>query len=35
LSAPEHAAEVARVRHLLEDSAAAHLQEFLAAWLES
>ena len=35
LSAPEHAAEVARVRHLLKDSAAAHLQEFLAAWLES
>ena len=35
LSAPEHLAEVARVRQLLRDSAAAHLQEFLAAWPES
>ena len=29
LSAAEHAAEIARVRQLLQDSAAAHLQEFL------
>jgi hypothetical protein len=35
LSAAEHAAEVARVRQLLKDSAAAHLHEFLAAWPES
>jgi hypothetical protein len=32
LSGAEHTAEVARVRQLLNDSTAAHLQEFLAAW---
>ena len=32
LSAVEHANEVAEVRRMLEDSTAAHLQEFLAAW---
>jgi len=32
LNAAEHAQEVARVRQLLKDSAAAHLQEFAAAW---
>jgi 3'-5' exonuclease len=32
LNGAEHAGEVARVRKLLEDSAAAHLQEFAAAW---
>jgi hypothetical protein len=32
LSPVEHAAEVARVRKLLHDSGAAHLQEFAAAW---
>jgi hypothetical protein len=32
LSAAEHTQEVARVRQLLQDSAAAHLQEFAAAW---
>ncbi len=34
LSATEHGREVARVRKLLEDSAAPHLREFLAAWPE-
>jgi predicted PolB exonuclease-like 3'-5' exonuclease len=33
LNAAEHAHEVARVRKLLEDSQAAHLKEFAAAWL--
>jgi predicted PolB exonuclease-like 3'-5' exonuclease len=32
LNAAEHAGEVARVRKLLLDSSAAHLQEFAAAW---
>ncbi|HTV98002.1 MAG TPA: 3'-5' exonuclease [Steroidobacteraceae bacterium] len=32
LSAQEHAAELGRLRQLLRDSPAAHLQEFLAAW---
>jgi predicted PolB exonuclease-like 3'-5' exonuclease len=32
LDAAEHADEVARVRKLLEDSAAPHLKEFAAAW---
>jgi predicted PolB exonuclease-like 3'-5' exonuclease len=32
LNAAEHAVEVARVRNLLQDAAAPHLQEFLAAW---
>jgi predicted PolB exonuclease-like 3'-5' exonuclease len=32
LNAAEHAHEVSRVRKLLEDSAAAHLKEFAAAW---
>jgi predicted PolB exonuclease-like 3'-5' exonuclease len=32
LNADEHAAEVARVRRLLEESTAAHLREFAAAW---
>jgi predicted PolB exonuclease-like 3'-5' exonuclease len=32
LNATEHANEVARVRQLLQDSAAAHLKEFGAAW---
>jgi predicted PolB exonuclease-like 3'-5' exonuclease len=32
LNAAEHAQEVARVRKLLQDAAAPHLQEFLAAW---
>ncbi len=32
LHAPEHAEEVARVRRLLEDAAAPHWKEFLAAW---
>jgi 3'-5' exonuclease len=32
LTAVEHAAEVARVRKLLEESAAPHLKEFAAAW---
>jgi hypothetical protein len=31
-NAAEHAVEVARVRTLLQDAAAPHLQEFLAAW---
>ena len=35
LSAREHAAEVSRVRQLLEDSSAPHLHEFLAAWPET
>jgi predicted PolB exonuclease-like 3'-5' exonuclease len=35
LSAAEHLGEVVRVRQLLKDSTAAHLQEFLAAWPES
>jgi predicted PolB exonuclease-like 3'-5' exonuclease len=32
LNGAEHVGEVARVRKLLEDSAAAHLKEFAAAW---
>jgi predicted PolB exonuclease-like 3'-5' exonuclease len=32
LNTVEHAHEVARVRKLLSDSGAAHLQEFAAAW---
>jgi predicted PolB exonuclease-like 3'-5' exonuclease len=32
LNAAEHAGEVARVRKLLDDSDAAHLKEFAAAW---
>jgi hypothetical protein len=32
LNAAEHAHETARVRKLLDESAAAHLQEFAAAW---
>ncbi len=32
LNGAEHAVEVARVRKLLEDSSAAHLKEFAAAW---
>ena len=32
LNAAEHAHEVARVRKLLNDSSAAHLKEFAAAW---
>jgi predicted PolB exonuclease-like 3'-5' exonuclease len=32
LDAAEHAGEVARVRKMLHDSSAAHLQEFAAAW---
>src|SRR5271167_1343325 len=32
LSSAEHAAEVSRLRQLLEGSTAAHLHEFLAAW---
>src|ERR1700722_13600528 len=32
LNAVEHAREVARVRQLVQDSTAAHLQEFAAAW---
>jgi 3'-5' exonuclease len=32
LNAAEHALETARVRKLLDDSAAAHLKEFAAAW---
>jgi predicted PolB exonuclease-like 3'-5' exonuclease len=32
LNVTEHAAEVARVRRLLEESTAAHLREFAAAW---
>jgi predicted PolB exonuclease-like 3'-5' exonuclease len=32
LDAAGHALEIARVRRLLEDSTAAHLQEFAAAW---
>lgn len=35
LSAAEHAAEVARVRKLLSESAAPHLAEFAAAWPEN
>jgi 3'-5' exonuclease len=34
LNAAEHVHEVARVRKLLRDTAAPHLQEFLAAWPE-
>ena len=34
LSGVEHAEEVARVRKLLAESAATHLQEFVAAWRE-
>jgi hypothetical protein len=33
LNAAEHASEVGRVRKLLNDSPAAHLKEFAAAWL--
>ena len=33
LNAVEHAQEVARVRKLLNDSDAAHLKEFAAAWI--
>jgi predicted PolB exonuclease-like 3'-5' exonuclease len=32
LTAAEYAAEIARVRRLVEESAAAHLREFAAAW---
>jgi hypothetical protein len=32
LNAAEHAGEVARVRKLLHESAAAHFKEFAAAW---
>jgi len=32
LSAAEHVHEVARVRKLLDESAAVHLKEFAAAW---
>ena len=32
LNAAEHAHETARVRKLLDDSAAAHFKEFAAAW---
>ncbi len=32
LNAPEHAAEVARVRKLLDDSVSPHWKEFAAAW---
>jgi predicted PolB exonuclease-like 3'-5' exonuclease len=32
LNAAEHAAEIVRVRKLLHESSAAHLQEFAAAW---
>jgi predicted PolB exonuclease-like 3'-5' exonuclease len=32
LTAAEHAAEIARVRRLVEESTAAHLREFAAAW---
>jgi len=35
LNAAEHVQEVARVRKLLMDSTAPHLQEFLAAWPEA
>jgi 3'-5' exonuclease len=35
LNPAEHAHEVARVRKLLTESSAAHLQEFLAAWPEA
>jgi predicted PolB exonuclease-like 3'-5' exonuclease len=35
LSSAEHVLEVARVRRLLQDTAAPHLQEFLAAWPET
>ncbi len=35
LTGAEHASEVARVHALLKDSAAAHLQEFAAAWAKS
>jgi predicted PolB exonuclease-like 3'-5' exonuclease len=34
LNRTEHAQEEARVRKLLQDSSAAHWQEFLAAWPE-
>jgi hypothetical protein len=34
LNAAEHAHEVARVRRLLQESTAAHLKEFAAAWPE-
>jgi len=35
LNVVEHAAEVARVRRLLQDSPGAHLKEFAAAWPET
>jgi predicted PolB exonuclease-like 3'-5' exonuclease len=35
LNAAEHAHESARVRKLLQDAAAPHLREFLAAWPET